>query len=199
VKRSLHAARSQLAWKHFPSGARGFFRAPVLLSGPSEALLIDGGFTYSDGRALADAVKSTGKKLTVIYISQSDPDYYFSLMLMCEAFPDAKVLAASAALVAIRGNIENKLAIWGPRLKENGPRTLAEVVLPEAFDGTSLTVDGEKVDIVAADGLTNRTEMTYGVRPPNFQLKSMPNVLGISVAARLYDGRLTDSDVTLER
>lgn len=34
-----------LNWTHFPAGGNGFFRAPVLLSGPSEALLIDGGFT----------------------------------------------------------------------------------------------------------------------------------------------------------
>ncbi|KUM44831.1 nuclear transport factor 2 family protein [Pseudomonas sp. EpS/L25] len=36
----------------------------MLLTGPSEALLIDGGFTYPDGQALADAIKATGKTLT---------------------------------------------------------------------------------------------------------------------------------------
>lgn len=66
-----HAAGG-LAWKHFPAGQNGFFRAPVLVSGPSEAVLIDGGFTLSDGKAVADAIKATGKKLTTIYISQSD-------------------------------------------------------------------------------------------------------------------------------
>jgi len=44
----------------------------------------------------------------------------------------------------------------GPQLKENGPQTLSDIVLPEAFDGPSLTVDGETVEIVAADGLANR-------------------------------------------
>ena len=56
-----HAAGAKLSWKHFPAGQNGFFRAPVLLSGPTEALLIDGGFTYPDGRALADAIKATGE------------------------------------------------------------------------------------------------------------------------------------------
>ena len=50
------AAGTGLTWKHFPAGPNGFFRAPVLLSGPTEALLIDGGFTYPDGRALAEAI-----------------------------------------------------------------------------------------------------------------------------------------------
>lgn len=152
-----NAAGSKLTWKHFPAGQNGFFRAPVLLSGPSEALLIDGGFSYPDGRALADAIKATGKKLTAIYVSQSDPDYYFSLKPVLEAFPATKVLAASDTIAAIKGNVEKKLAVWGPQLKENGPQTLADIVMPEAFDGQSLTVDGETVEIVPAEaGLANR-------------------------------------------
>lgn len=153
---SGYAAESKVSWKHFPAGPNGFFRAPVLLSGSTEAVLIDGGFSYPDGRALAEAIKATGKKLTTIYISQSDPDYYFSLKPVREAFPNAKVLAASATLAAIKGNVDKKLAVWGPQLKDNGPQTLADVVLPEAFDGASLTVDGEAIEIVNADGLANR-------------------------------------------
>jgi glyoxylase-like metal-dependent hydrolase (beta-lactamase superfamily II) len=150
------AAGSKLALKHFPAGPNGFFRAPVLLSGPTESVLIDGGFTYPDGRALAEAIKATGKPLRAIYVSQSDPDYYFGLKPVRDAFPGARVLAASSTLEAIKGNVEKKLAVWGAQLKENGPQALADVVLPEAFDGASLTVDGERVDIVAAEGLANR-------------------------------------------
>ena len=152
-----NAAGSKLTWKHFPAGQNGFFRAPVLLSGSSEALLIDGGFSYPDGRALAEAIKATGKKLTAIYVSQSDPDYYFSLKPVLDAFPGTKVLAASDTIAAIKGNVEQKLAVWGPQLKENGPQTLADIVMPEAFDGPSLTVNGETVEVVAAEaGLVNR-------------------------------------------
>jgi glyoxylase-like metal-dependent hydrolase (beta-lactamase superfamily II) len=151
-----HTAAPKLSWKHFPAGPNGFFRAPVLLSGPTEALLIDGGFSYPDGRALTDAIKATGKKLTTIYVSQSDPDYYFSLKPVREAFPAAQVIAASATVQAIKGNVERKLATWGPQLKENGPQTLADVVLPAVFDAPTLTLDGETVEIVAAEGLANR-------------------------------------------
>lgn len=152
-----NAAGPKLSWKHFPAGQNGFFRAPVLLSGSTEALLIDGGFTYPDGRALVDAIKATGKKLTTIYVSQFDPDYYFGLKPVLEAFPDTKVLAASDTIAAIKGNVEKKLSVWGPQLKENGPQTLSEIVIPEAFDAPSLTVDGEAVEIVASEtGLANR-------------------------------------------
>lgn len=150
-----HAAGG-LSWRHLPAGDKGFFRAPVLITGASEALLVDGGFTYADGRATIDAIKRSGKKLGAIYVSQSDPDYYFSLMPIKEAFPAARVLAASETVAAIKGNVEKKLATWGGLLKENGPQSLADIVMPEAFDEKMLTVDGDAIDIIDADGMANR-------------------------------------------
>jgi glyoxylase-like metal-dependent hydrolase (beta-lactamase superfamily II) len=150
---------TELEWRHFPAGPNGFFRAPVLLAGPTEALLIDGGFTYPDGRALAEAIKATGKTLKTIYVSQSDPDYYFGLGPVHAAFPNARVLAASATIEAIKGNVSKKLATWGPQLGENGPQVLADIVMPEAFDAPSLSVDGEAVEIVPSSGLANRRSL----------------------------------------
>lgn len=155
VKNAM-AANAQLTWKHFPAGEHGFFRAPVLISGASEAVLIDGGFTLPDGKALVEAIRANGKKLTTIYISQSDPDYYFSLAPIKAAFPGAKVIAASATIAAIKGNVEKKLATWGPQLKENGPQALADIVMPEAFDGRTLTLEGQPLEVADADALANR-------------------------------------------
>jgi glyoxylase-like metal-dependent hydrolase (beta-lactamase superfamily II) len=145
-----------LAWTHFPAGPNGFFRAPVLLEGPTEAILIDGGFTFADGRDVAAAIAATGKRLTTIYVSQSDPDYYFSLKPLCEAFPEARVLAASETVSAIARSVDAKIAAWAPRLGGEGPRTRADVVMPTAFDGAALAVDGKTVEILTAAGLPNR-------------------------------------------
>ena len=142
--------------KHFPAGERGFFRAPVLLSGAREAILVDGGFTLEDGRAVAAAIHATGRLLTTVYVTQSDPDYYFSLRPIREAFPDARVIAASDTVTAIAASVQKKLDAWGPKLGDNGPRTLAEVVLPIAANDRVLSLDGEQIEIVDADGLTNR-------------------------------------------
>ena len=150
------ASGAPLRWQHFPANEQGFSRAPVLLTGARDAVLIDGGFTLSDGRALADAIRATGKRLTTIYISQSDPDYYFSLAPVRAAFPQAKVLAASDTLRAIHGNVEKKLATWGPQLQDNGPQKLADVVMPEAFDGPALSLEGQRIEVVPAEGLPNR-------------------------------------------
>ncbi|MGJ7580913.1 MBL fold metallo-hydrolase [Variovorax sp. RHLX14] len=154
--KSTMAATNALTFKHFPAGENGFFRAPVLISGARDAVLIDGGFTLPDGKALVEAIRSSGKNLTTIYISQSDPDYYFSLGPIKAAFPAARVIAASATIEAIKSSVEKKLATWGPQLKENGPQTLAEIVMPEVFDGKSIALEDQSIEIVDAEGLANR-------------------------------------------
>ena len=165
VATDLASAASKLNWKAIPAGATGFFRAPVLLTGPTEALLIDGGFSYPDGRAVVEAIKASGKKLTAIYITQGDPDYYFSLKPITEAFPGVKVLAASPIVAAIKASVQKKLATWGPQLKENGPQTMADIVMPEVFDGKTLEVDGEKVEVVTPE----RQPQTRYVWVPSLQ------------------------------
>src|SRR3954454_11234875 len=101
---------------YYPAGEQGFFRAPALLAGAREAILIDGGFTLPDGRAVAEAIRSSGKELTTIYVSQGDPDYYFSLRPIFDAFPRARVIAAAETVAAISANLDKKLALWGPKL-----------------------------------------------------------------------------------
>ncbi|MGE8320619.1 MAG: MBL fold metallo-hydrolase [Comamonas sp.] len=150
------ATASPLQWKHLPAGEKGFFRAPVLLSGAREAILIDGGFSLPDGRAVAEEIRASGKTLTTIYISQSDPDYYFSLGPIKAAFPEARVIAASDTLAAIRANAQKKIDTWAPQLKDNGPQKLADIVFPEAFDGPSLALEGHTIEIVQAQGMDNR-------------------------------------------
>jgi glyoxylase-like metal-dependent hydrolase (beta-lactamase superfamily II) len=152
----IMAADNKLTWKHFPAGEHGFFRAPVLIAGARDAVLIDAGFTFPDGKALAAAIKQSGKKLTVVYVSQSDPDYYFGLAPIKKEFPEARIVAAPATIAAIKGNVDKKLATWGPQLKENGPQTLAEIVMPEAFERKSLTLEGHAIEIVDVEGMPNR-------------------------------------------
>ncbi|MER8658506.1 MBL fold metallo-hydrolase [Mesorhizobium sp. M0847] len=149
-------AVAKLEWTYFQADEKGFRRTPVLLTGEKEAILLDGGFTLSDGRAVADAIKATGKTLTTIYVSCSDPDYYFGLRPVADEFPGAKIIAAAATVAAIKANVQAKLDVWGPQLKDNGPKVLADVVIPEASDITSLEIEGNKIEIVTVADLKDR-------------------------------------------
>ena len=67
-----------------------------------------------------------------------------------------RVVAAPETVAGIRASVEKKLAVWGPQLKDNGPQTLADVVIPDPFEDKALTVNGETVEIINADNLANR-------------------------------------------
>ncbi len=121
----------------------------VLISGPTEAVLVDAQFQRNDAQSVVELIKKSGKKLTTIYISHGDPDYYFGLDVITEAYPDAKVLSTAKTRDYIKASMAPKKAYWGPILKENAPQKL---VLPEVLQGDTLLVDGEKVNIVGLDG-----------------------------------------------
>lgn len=152
----LQAAEGKLEWNFFQADESGFRRTPVLLTGENEAVLIDGGFTLSDGRALADAIRKTGKVLRTIYVTCNDPDFYFSLRPVVEAFPEAKVIAKPVTIEAINGNAQGKLDVWSPQLKENGPAKLEDLVIPAASDATTLELEGKVIDIVEISGMHDR-------------------------------------------
>ena len=143
-------ARETISWTFWQAPDAGFRRTPVLLTGRRDAILLDGGFTLSDGRELAAAIKGTGKRLTTIYVSQSDPDYYFGLGPVHTAFPDVPVIAAPATVAAIEANLAGKLKTWGPRLGSNGPQALNEVVMPTRSSQTVLELEGHLIEIVEA-------------------------------------------------
>lgn len=156
ASRALAAHNADLMWKHYPADDKGFLRAPVLLLGAQEALLIDGGFNLPHGRAIAEDIRASGRMLKTIYVSQSDPDYYFGLGAVRDAFPQARVIAAPETVAAIKGNVQKKLEVWGPKLGVNGPQTLADVVMPEESPATTLDIEGHRIEIVNAPGLPNR-------------------------------------------
>ncbi len=143
-------------WTGIRSGEKGFFRAPVLLTGDKEAILIDGGFNFPDGEAMVKEIRASGKQLTTIYISQSDPDFYFSLKPIKEAFPEARVIAATATIEAINANVQKKIDVWGPKLGDYGPQSLKDIVFAETYDAPTLTLEGTEIEIVTSLAVPNR-------------------------------------------
>ncbi|HBO24401.1 MAG TPA: MBL fold metallo-hydrolase [Providencia sp.] len=120
-----------------------------IISGDHEVVLIDAQFQNNDAQQLVNKIKKLNKKLTTIYISHSDPDYYFGLETITKAFPDAKVVATAETVEEIKATKDGKLAYWGDVLKNEAPTT---VIVPEVIKGDSFTVDGEKLQIKGLDG-----------------------------------------------
>ena len=148
---AAHAAEP-LKLDVYNPGAKSMF--PVsseLVTGQTDAVLIDAQFQRNDAEALVQKIKASGKKLTTVYISHSDPDYYFGLDVIQAAFPDAKIVATPQTVAAIQASKDGKLAHWGPILKENAPKAL---VVPEPLAGDSIELEGRKIQVVGLDGPT---------------------------------------------
>ncbi|MEE5132788.1 MBL fold metallo-hydrolase [Pseudomonas alliivorans] len=120
-----------------------------LITGQHDAVLIDAQFQRNDAEALVQKIKASGKKLTTVYISHSDPDYYFGLDVIQAAFPEAKIVASEPTVKAIKASMQGKLAYWGPILKDNAP---ARLVLPEVLKGDHLTLEGQPLEIKGLQG-----------------------------------------------
>lgn len=133
-------------------GAKSLF--PVsseIVTGPRHAILIDAQFQRDDAEKLVDEIRATGKTLTTIYISHSDPDYYFGLGVIQKAFPAARIVATAPTIEAMSYLMAGKKAYWGPILKTNAPDQL---ILPQVLKGDRLLVDGYPLLIEGLDGPT---------------------------------------------
>ncbi|CAI3798573.1 MBL fold metallo-hydrolase [Rheinheimera sp. MM224] len=132
-----------------PQDKSTFPVSSVLITGKTEAILVDAQFQRNDALSVVELIKQSGKKLTTIYISHGDPDFYFGLDVITAAYPDAKVLASAQTQNYIKKSMDGKKAYWGPILKENAPQKL---VVPDVLQGNTLLVDGEQVKVVGLDG-----------------------------------------------
>lgn len=120
-----------------------------IISGKHDVILVDAQFQRNDAQVLVDKIKASGKHLTTVYISHSDPDYYFGLDVIQAAFPDAKIVATPQTVQAIQATMQGKLAYWGPILKDNAPQKL---VLPQVWKADHLVLEGKRIEIKGLKG-----------------------------------------------
>jgi glyoxylase-like metal-dependent hydrolase (beta-lactamase superfamily II) len=115
----------------FPVGSKN--KTATLVTGENEALLVDAGFTRADGHRLAAAVLDSGKKLTTVYISHEDPDFYFGVTLLDEMAALDPVLVVPGH--RLPGTAADASAITATR----DYLTAFEQELGKAADGAALT------------------------------------------------------------
>ena len=121
----------------------------VIVTGEKHAILVDAQFGKAQAEQLVQRLRASGKTLTTIYISHGDPDYYFGLDTLTQAFPDAKVLASAATVAHIRQTMDAKLSYWGPQMGADKP---ARLIVPQVLDGNQLLLEGQALEVVGLDG-----------------------------------------------
>lgn len=124
----------------FPAGSKN--KTATLVTGETDALLVDAGFTLADGHRLAAEILDSGKKLTTVFVSHGDPDFYFGAEVLADAFPDAVFVATPIVIEHIRHSYEGKLKAW-EALGPNLPTRLVELT-PLTGD---LTLEGHRFEL----------------------------------------------------
>jgi len=117
----------------------------TILSGPTEAVLVDTLLLADDVERLGDRIEATGKKLTTIYITHAHFDHYFGLEALLERFADARAVALPSVVEAARATHEptRELATqWF------AGKALDCTVLPDALDGETIVLDGHELHAI---------------------------------------------------
>ena len=138
----------------YNASENSFGVASVIVSGKTDAVLIDAQFTLADAEKVAEQIKNSGKKLTTIYVSYGDPDFYFGLEIFKKYFPEITVFASPATVEHIKATAQKKLEVWGERL---GKAITSNVVLPQVLKGNSIELEGQKLEIIGLEEFPTKT------------------------------------------
>ncbi|MEO5670294.1 MAG: MBL fold metallo-hydrolase [Ramlibacter sp.] len=141
-------AAAPLTMQVYNADANSFHVNAVLVTGQTDAVLLDTGFTRADALRIAAMVLDSKKTLKTIFITQADPDFYFGIEVLKQYFPDAKVLTTAPTLKKIQATLPGKLEVWGPRMGANAPKN---VPLPEVLPGNVITLEGQVLEVRGLD------------------------------------------------
>jgi len=131
-------------WPDIPSGTFSPTTA-TLISGPSEAVLIDAQYLKDDVRDLGDLIERTGKQLTTIYVTHDHPDHYLGIGPLMERFPDAKCVALPHVVESMKESMELQRQQWAMLF---GDACVEAGALPDPIDDHTLHVDGSPLHII---------------------------------------------------
>ncbi len=138
----------------YNASENSFGVASVIVSGKTDAVLIDAQFTLADAEKVAQEIKNSGKKLTTIFVSHGDPDFYFGLEVFKKYFPEVTAYASPATVEHIKATAQKKLEVWGERLGKN---ITSNVILPQVLKGNSIELEGQRLEIIGLEDFPNKT------------------------------------------
>ena len=138
------AFASQLHLQVFTSPPEGIAVNSTLVYGDKDAILIDAQFRLSDAHRLVAMILESKKNLTTVYVTHPHPDHYFGLVVIRQAFPNARFVALPRVVDGIKASWEGRVKAWKPQYGDNIP---SSPIIPDALDGNMLTLEGETLQI----------------------------------------------------
>lgn len=129
----------------FTADDAGFLVDSTVILGERKAMLIDAQVNVPNATRLADMIAATGRELETIWITHHHPDHVLGLAVLMDRFPKARPLTHKAIRPLIEQSAPGTLAF----LSGTAPGVFADrVVIPDAFEGETLTLEGERIDLL---------------------------------------------------
>jgi glyoxylase-like metal-dependent hydrolase (beta-lactamase superfamily II) len=145
VRINQHGLNS-LATKVFFSDESGFEVASVIVTGKTDALLIDAQWTLSNAHRVVAEILEKGKYLKTIYVTHAHPDHYFGLGPIAEAFPEARVTALPSVARTINKQFFGKIEHWEEVIGViNVPRKAVNI---EPLTKNYIELEGHRIEII---------------------------------------------------
>jgi len=134
-----------------PNGGTFSPTTSTLITGDTQAILVDTQYRDPDVREVIRRIEASGKTLTTIFITHGHFDHYFGLEILLAQFPYARAVATPAVAAYIGGNhsAERNFAT-----SLFGTHALDSTVVPQPLDSDTLQLDDtlfRVIDLEQAD------------------------------------------------
>ena len=135
-------------WPQLPDGGTFSPTTSTLVTGPTEAVLIDAQYLKADVQDLGDLIERTGKQLTTVFVTHGHADHYLGFVPLLARFPGARCVALPGVIEYMDQHMDRQNEQWtymfGDATVQGGP-------LPDPLEGSTLHVDGSPLNVIEVE------------------------------------------------
>ena len=127
------------------TGEGSLYANYALIKGAKRAVLVDAPWTRADAHRLVAMILDSGRELETVFITHDHPDHFFSMEVITEAFPNARVVAHPTVVADIWRSLPFKVKRWYPVLGANAPK---RPTAPLPLAGDTIDLEGQELKVL---------------------------------------------------